>query len=135
MVDAPSIGKKTARRLQDVGVNTVQDLLEADAEIMAAELNTRYITEEVVADWQLQSQLVCQIPNLRGHDAQILVACDRADPDLIAEEDPQVLLAEVEAFLTTPDGKRVLREGTPPDLEEVTHWVEWARQARPLRAA
>ena len=49
---APSIGPKTAIRLAKVGIRTVDDLLNADAETAAAELDVSHINAETLADWQ-----------------------------------------------------------------------------------
>ena len=85
-----------------------------------------------MAQWQRQTQLVCRIPNLRGHDAQILVACGVRAPDQLAEADPAELLSRVQRLVRTPEGKRILRNSPAPDLEEVTAWVRWAQKARQL---
>jgi hypothetical protein len=77
--------------------------------------------------------MVCRIPNLRGHDAQILVACGVTSPDTLATADPAGLLGRVQQFVQTPEGKRILRNSPAPDLEEVSAWIRWAQQARPLR--
>ncbi|HUG67374.1 MAG TPA: DUF4332 domain-containing protein, partial [Pirellulaceae bacterium] len=75
VVDGPSIGPKTAKRFVKIGVTTVQELLDCDPVDVARRLRVRHITAETIEDWQDQASLVCSIPNLRGHDAQILVAC------------------------------------------------------------
>lgn len=135
IVDAPSIGAKTAKRFHAVGINTVRDFLTSDPEDVAAKLKTRWIDAELVEDWQLQAGLVCRIPNLRGHDAQLLVGCDYTDPEQIAEADADDLQAAVTQFAATREGKRVLRSSAPPDAEEVLEWIESAGQARDIRQA
>lgn len=135
VVDAPSVGPKTARRLRRVGVRTVTDLLRLDPERASAKLGTRHITPQVLRDWQHQAQLVCRIPGLRGHDAQILVGCGYTDPDQIAMASARDLLARVEPFSTTSEGQRILRSSTPPDLNEVRDWIRWAQSSRRLAAA
>ena len=135
IVDAPSIGPKTAERFHAIGVTTVEEFLAADAATTAEKINYRRITTEIVNEWQLQAQLVYQIPNLRGHDAQILVACGFDDPHEITEAEPDQLLALVEEFMESPEGKNALRGSGKPDLSEVQDWIEWSRQARPLQAA
>ena len=82
--DAPSIGPKTASRLARIKIKTVQDLLDFDPDQAAEQLKARHITAEVIRDWQDQAKLVCRVPQLRGHDAQILVACGFRDPLEIA---------------------------------------------------
>ncbi len=135
VVDAPSIGPKTARRLNRIGIRTVVDLLRADPDEASAELGVRYITPELLTSWQDQARLVCRIPGLRGHDAQILVACNWHDPEDIAEADAEEMLDVVSRFTKTADGERILRSSKPPDLDEVLDWIAWAAESRRLDAA
>ncbi len=134
IVDAPSIGPKTAERFHAVGVNTVGQLLETDAHRMAESINYRRITADLIRSWQRQTDLVCRVPNLRGHDAQILVACDIEDADQLAEQNAEALFQKVQAFVNSTEGKRVLRNAKAPDLSEISSWIRWARRARGARA-
>jgi len=126
--DAPSIGTKTAKRLGVVGIKTVEDLLSADVTKLVADLDVRYITSQVVKDWQDQALLQCEIPRLRGHDAQFLVGCGYRTRDRVTDANPETLLVDLQAFLLTSDGERLLRVGNEPDLEEVKEWIESAQQ-------
>lgn len=135
VVEAPSIGPKTARRLAAAGIRTVEDLFNADPYAVAAQVKARHITPDVVRDWQDQARLVCRIPRLRGHDAQILVACDCRSVDEVACADARALWQRATEFAATSAGERVLRGGTAPDLAEVEDWIAWSQSARPLRAA
>ncbi len=132
---APSIGKKTAKRLSRVGIRTVEQLLTADPEATADRLNVRHIQTETIIEWQQQAKLVCRIPNLRGHDAQLLVASGYTSPESVAGADADEVLSLVEDFAGTHDGQRIIRGGTEPDLDEVNNWISWAGQARSLKAA
>ena len=131
---APSIGPRTAERLEAVGIRTVRDLLAADPERAAAQLAYRRIKADTIRLWQHQARLVCQIPQLRGHDAQILVACGITDSAALAGMEPGQLDAIVAPFVETKEGQRIVRSSKKPDLEEVTNWISWANQARPLAA-
>lgn len=133
--DAPSVGPKTGRRLRKIKIQTVQDLLDADPDEAAAKLNVRHITPEALRDWQDQARLVCRVPKLRGHDAQILVACGYRDPLDISTAPTAELLDAAVQFSETRDGQRVIRSGRVPDQEEITRWQAWAGQARDLKAA
>ncbi|MCO6457332.1 MAG: DUF4332 domain-containing protein [Pirellulaceae bacterium] len=135
IVEAPSIGSKTARRLERIGIATVADLLRADPEQAAQQLAAGHIDAATVTAWQTQARLVCRTPNLRGHDAQLLVACDVHSPEDLAALEAEELLPLVESFADSPEGQRVLREGKRPDLAEIRRWRQWAAQARPLQAA
>jgi hypothetical protein len=132
---APSIGAKTARRLEALGIRTVNDLLQCRPDQVAKKLNASFITPEVLERWQRQAELVCRVPGLRGHDAQMIVGIGIDDPQSLARQAPDTLLEDVERFLSTSEGERVLRGGTPPDLDETTEWIQAARRARPLQAA
>ncbi|QDT35827.1 hypothetical protein Pan189_01800 [Stratiformator vulcanicus] len=135
VVDAPSIGPKTASRLEGVGIRTVADLLGANATGVAARLGVTYITAEVFRDWQRQARLCCQIPNLRGHDSQILVACGVTDPTDLVALDAEELFELVAPFCESEEGQRILRSGKSPTVEEVGDWIDWSQSARPLKAA
>jgi len=131
----PSIGPKTAERLQAVDIQLVADLLQADPDEVAARLNEQRMTPETVRRWQLQAQLVCRIPNLRSHDAQILVACGVEDPAKLATLDAGKFLRQVTRFVETKEGQRILRNAKRPDLVAVTAWIQWSANARQLKAA
>lgn len=132
---APSIGSKTAARLARVGVETVDNLLESDADTLATLLDNHRITPTVIEEWKAQAALVCTIPRLRGHDAQILVACGKNDADEIVDLSPEQLFSVVQPFCDTTEGTRIVRSGRKPDLREVTDWISWAQQSRSLEAA
>jgi len=133
--DAPSIGPRTAERFGTVGIKTVADFLQADPEATAKRLDYRRINADAIRRWQQQTALACRIPQMRGHDAQILVACGITDPEALAKMDAQALWEEVEPFVKTNEGKRIIRNGKAPDFEEVYSWIQWAGHARELRAA
>lgn len=132
---APSIGEKIAARLARVGVQTVDDLLNSDAQTLATLLDNRQISATNIEQWKSQSALVCTIPRLRGDDAQILVACGKNDVNQIADLSPEQLFAVVQPFCDTSDGAKLVRSGRKPDLKEVTNWISWAQQSRVLKAA
>ena len=131
VVDAPSIGPKTAERLHAIGILTVADLLRADPQQAAAKLGNP-AANTVIREWQAQTALVCRVPNLRGHDAQFIVACQIQTAEQLRTCEPQQLLQRVNAFVKTSPGQRLLRGGKAPDLAEVTEWIVAARDARQL---
>ena len=132
---APSIGPRTVQMLEAIGIRTVEDLMNMSADRISEKLSHRRMTPQVIQQWQLQSRLVCQIPELRGHDAQILVACGITTPEALAGQNPANLLAIVGPFSDTSEGERIIRDGRKPDLAEVTEWVQWAANARAFKAA
>jgi hypothetical protein len=135
VVQAPSIGPRTAELLHGAGVRTIEELLSVTAERLSEKLNQKRVTSEVVRRWQVQAQLVCRIPELRGHDAQILAACGITSPELLAGRSAEELLSAMRPFLESAEGRRILRNQDGPDLQEVSEWIQWAANARPLRAA
>lgn len=132
---APSIGPRTAQMLEAIGIRTVEDLMNMTPERISEKLSHRRMTPQVIQQWQHQARLVCQIPELRGHDAQILVACGITTPEELSRQNPATLLAVVEPFSNTKEGERIIRSGRKPDLAEVTEWVQWAANARAFKAA
>jgi Domain of unknown function (DUF4332) len=135
VVHSPSIGPKTAQRLANADIHTVADLLAADPVATARELAAKSVTPEVIQSWQRQARLVCLVPQLRQHDAQILVGCGFTRAEQIAEMRPEDLLTRVTAFCATAAGQRILGENARPDLALVTKWIGRAGQRRKLDAA
>lgn len=135
VVDAPSIGARMAERLNAVGIHTIDDLLNADAETVASELDHRRVDADTVLQWQQQATLVCRVPSLRGHDAQLLVAAEVTTPEELAVSDADELFGIVDTIARSNEGKRIIRGGKLPDLEEVTDWISNGNQHRELMAA
>jgi uncharacterized protein YhaN len=135
IVDAPSIGPTTARKLARIGIQTVAEFMNRDPLVIAQRLDDRRISADTVLAWQQQAGLMLHVPGLRGHDAQILVACGIIDPVMLSHAEPEALFAKVGPFIATPEGQRLVRSARSPDLNEVSDWIDWARRARTLRAA
>jgi hypothetical protein len=135
VVDAPSIGPRVAEKLETIGINTVEQFIVASAEMLASRLDTKRVDAATIRNWQDQARLVCRIPNLRGHDAQLLVACKVTSPEELARMSVSSLLAEVTTVAKSTEGQRMLRGSQAPDLAEVTDWIDWATNSRSLSAA
>lgn len=135
LVQAPSIGHKTANRFERIGARTVADFLNLDPDDAARRLNVRHIDADTIRSWQAQARLACRVPNIRGHDAQLLVACGVTEPEDLASHDPDELLSAVHQFCATADGQRILRSSPKPDLAEIRRWIASASHSRALRAA
>lgn len=132
---APSIGPRTAERFEKVGVVTIADFLRQTADSMATKINYKRISADVIRQWQSQTRLVCRIPNLRGHDAQLLVACGITEPEDLASMNPEKVYGIVGPFSETKEGLKIIRSGKKPDLAEVKDWIDWASNHRNLQAA
>ena len=135
VVDAPSIGPRMAERLHGLGIYTVDDLLSADPQDVAIGLKHRRIDADTIRAWQHQATLVCRIPMLRGHDAQLLVLAEIVTPEELAVQDASALYHVIDPISRSKDGKRIIRGGKLPDLAEVTEWIQYAGQNRELVAA
>jgi predicted nuclease with TOPRIM domain len=133
--NAPSIGPRMAERFAEIGISSVREFLEAKPEELVRKLKLRRLDQRTLQDWQHQARLVCRIPNLRGHDAQLLVACEIADPESLLRHSAKELLAKVSPFANSKEGQRILRSSPPPDLAEIQDWLDWAKQHRPLQVA
>ncbi len=132
---APSIGPVRAEQLKAIGVETVAHLLAADPEDLAERLDDSRVDAATIVAWQHQSGLMCRIPGLRGHDAQVLVGSGFTSAEEIAGMKPADLLQFVDPFCDTQEGQRALRGSARPDLAEVTQWVQGARQRRAVEVA
>lgn len=131
VVDAPSIGPKTASRLEKVDIYTIGDLLDADAGETAVALNVRYIKTDTLLDWQDQTRLMVDAPGLRVLDSQILVGAGIRSVDDLAKASAKSVLNAATSFLETPKGARVLWGGeNNVDKHEVESWIGLAKAAR-----
>lgn len=129
VVDAPSIGRKTAKQLARAGVTTIGDLLDCDAEMVELELNVRHITSEAIRIWQDQTQLMMDVPGLRVHDAQLLVGAGITTREDLANASARTIFELAMEFLSTPEGERVLRDDQVLHEDEVEEWIEMAQDA------
>jgi predicted flap endonuclease-1-like 5' DNA nuclease len=136
LADAPSVGNRTAQKLEAIGIRTVTQLLARDPEDVALRLKLGHIKPDTVREWQIQARLACRVPNLRVLDVKILVACGILEPEDLAKCEALELLDRVDLFISTSEGQRAIRGGGhQPDLDVVTGWIESARHARTLKAA
>ncbi|MGB7343292.1 MAG: DUF4332 domain-containing protein [Pirellulaceae bacterium] len=128
LVDAPSIGPKTAKRFARIGVTTVAQFLAASADQMATRIDTRWITAEKIGDWQAQARLVCDVASLCGYKSQLLVAVGVRKSDTLARQVPAELCELIGDFTQTSDGQRILRSSNTPELDDVRLWVSDAQE-------
>ena len=129
VVDAPSIGPKTADRLRSIGIHTVNDLLSSSASAATATLQQRWITDELFTAWQQQAALACAIAGLRGIDAQLLVGIGICTVEELAVTDAWSALQLMTDYARTSQGERIVRSSRLPDLNRVAGWVVAAAAA------
>lgn len=127
---APSIGKKTAARLEAIGVKTVADLLAADPAVVARKLNDSRLPAETVTDWRDQARLLTEIAGLTQAFSVMLVAAGFRDVASVACVDAETLRDAMDRAAADPRVKRALRSSKPPELARAVKIVEAARAAR-----
>jgi Domain of unknown function (DUF4332) len=132
VVDAPSIGPKIALKLNAVGIDTVGDFLNAHPIALASRLQSSVMTPEVLAEWQDQTRLMCELPDLRATQAKLLVGAGYKSVDTVAAAEPDQLCADILRYALTPEGQRLLRDGHAPDVEQIRAWAD---NARAIKAA
>jgi hypothetical protein len=109
--------------------------MSADPQQLATQLNNRRISAQTIKEWQWQAGLVCRVPELRGHDAQVLVACGITSAEDLARLTAEELWTRVRPFIDTIECKRIIRSGKMPDPQEIANWIRWSQNARTLQAA
>ncbi len=135
LVDAPSIGPKTARRFAKINIHTVGDFLKADLDDMVSQLKTRWIHRDLLNDWQDQARLVCQVPVLCGYKSQLLVAVDCRSREQLAQSNAFDLSQQIDALAQTSEGSRILRSSSVPTRDDIAEWITCAAGPTSSQAA
>jgi predicted flap endonuclease-1-like 5' DNA nuclease len=130
VVDAPSIGPKTAARFEVIGVKTVDDFLHLTPEEAAKQIKASHINAQVIKDWQAQALLACTVPDINAVAAQLLVGAGCSTAEELAQADVNSLFGLVQQFANTKDGVSILRNSAPPDEGKVAAWVAAAKNAK-----
>ncbi|MBS0384236.1 MAG: DUF4332 domain-containing protein [Proteobacteria bacterium] len=126
---APSIGPKTAKRLEAVGVRTIADLLAASADDKQRQIGARHISAQTIRDWQSQALLACTVPGLKSREAQALVACGVRDADDLAESDAEHLVEGIASWGLSDEGARAWGSAPAPGVDDVATWIERAKRS------
>ena len=129
VVQAPSIGPKTAKRFEDIGVKTIADLLALKPEEGETRIDVRHISAQVIRDWQAQALLACTVPGLKSREAQALVACGVRSAQELIEMDPTQLCDGVARWGLSEEGQRAWGSAPAPTEDDVATWIERARRA------
>lgn len=128
LVEAPSIGPKTAKRFENIGIRTIRQFVSINAEELVERLATRWITLDLIRDWQDQARLVCEVPVLSGYRAQLLVAVGCRTSWQLRTSSAVALYAQLEPFCNTAEGEQILRSARIPTAEDVEAWIDSAKQ-------
>lgn len=128
VVDAPSIGPKTAVHLAKAGIETVGDLIICDPDETAEMIGVRYISVDAIETWQMQATLMMEVPGLRVHDVQLLVGAGISSREDLANASAATIFELAMEFLQTSEGARVLRPGETLEEDEVEEWIELAQE-------
>ncbi len=126
LVDAPSIGPKTAARFYEIGVHKVGEFLAQNAGELAEKLNTRWITADTIGAWQSQTRLMCQLPGLRVRDVQLLVGAGIDSTEALSSRTARDIDSRVSEFGGTTAGLRYLRGAPAPTLDDIHQWRDAA---------
>jgi hypothetical protein len=129
VVQAPSIGPRTAKQLEAAGVKTIADLLAMRPE-EAAQIDARHISAQTVRNWQAQALLACTVPGLKSREAQALAACGVSDADSLAQMDAVALCDGVAQWGLSEEGQRAWGNAPAPTEDDVATWIERARRAK-----
>jgi hypothetical protein len=120
---APSIDAVAASRLRSLKVTHINHLMQQDSNRLADSLGLTNVDASTIRRWQAECRLVCQVPQLRGFDAKVLVGCGVTTPAQLASIHPIDLLRDVEAFLATRRGQQILLSGSSQELSRLTSWI------------
>ncbi len=126
LVDAPSIGPKTAARFAGIGVHTVGEFLAQEAGNLTERLATGWITSETIRSWQSQTFLMCQLDCFKARDVQLLVGAGFTTCEQLSSQPTQTINREVQRFAMTSAGARYRRGAEPPTFDEVRVWRDAA---------
>ncbi len=132
---APSVSRKIAEKLQAIGVETIDDLLNLEPADAVRQLKLQWLDEVRLRSWQDQSRLMCSVPELSAHAAQVLTGAGIYDAEMLRDAEADELLNSIEDFLGSSEGQRFARTGPTPDRAAVVEWIDRASRPRSLNRA
>jgi predicted flap endonuclease-1-like 5' DNA nuclease len=127
VVDAPSIGPKTAKRLHNVGVKTIGDLLSLQPATGAVLVDQRHVSAQVIHDWQNQARLALGVPGLKSREAQALAGCGVCDADELTLLEPEMLAEAIGRWAVAAEAKRAWGDAPLPTADDVANWIARAK--------
>jgi predicted flap endonuclease-1-like 5' DNA nuclease len=129
VVQAPSIGPKTAKRLEAAGIVTVADLLALKPEEGESKIDARHISAQTIRDWQAQALLACTVPGLKSREAQALVACDVRDAQALGRADATQLCEAIAQWGLSEEGQRAWGAAPAPNEDDIATWIARVNRA------
>jgi len=135
VADVLSLGPRTAGRLMQVGVRTVQELLDASPQATAKRIADRRLSAVAIVAWQNEARLLVTVEGLSWEAAQILVAAGFTRAERIARGSPTAVLAAIEAIWSEESATNRFSATLQPAFADVSGWIAKARQAAEKRAA
>jgi len=102
----PVLGSDTRAIFARMGILTIADLMGADSQQIADQLDRDDIQKETVVLWQSHMSLLCHVPELSLNDAQLLTTCGIDSPKHLREANGDQLFSAVESFLASDGGQR-----------------------------
>ncbi len=132
---APSIGPKTAKRLEAAGVRTIADLLALKPEDGQRDIGARHISAQTIRDWQAQALLACTVPGLKSREAQALVACEVRDAQALVSANASYLTERIAQWGLSDEGARAWGSAPAPSADDVATWIERAKRGGAKAAA
>ena len=127
VADVLSLGPRTAGRLMQVGVRTVDDLFAANPQSVAQRLAEERFGAEIIEQWQREARLVLTTPDLPQNATRLLASMGYSSREKIARSTPTELLG---AFETASQEGRIgggLEKNSPPSISELTKWIHCAQ--------
>ena len=117
-------------RLVGLGITTVGDLIDLDAETLTLRLTSLQISVDRLGEWQAEATLLSCVPDLAGPDAQLLTACGIRDTAALSQSDVDTLLTRIRSLAGSARGP--FQHTVPPSREVVQRWIHNSRRARRL---
>ncbi|MEM9588002.1 MAG: DUF4332 domain-containing protein, partial [Planctomycetota bacterium] len=122
LVQAPSIGPKTAARFAKVDIRVVKEFLAADCDELASQLSVSWITSSTLRLWQSQARLMCSLSRLLARHCQLLSGAGYQSASQLADDTAEQIHVRVSRYADTSPGRRYLRGAEPPTLDDVAGW-------------
>jgi len=135
LLEVPFIDRQAVQTLQTRGIHTVTQFIALDAQQVVHQCAPCSLDPKTIQQWQIQLRLVCSIPNLGSHAAQILVGCGFTSAAEIADATSAEMTSLLEDFRQSNEGSHLLQSGPFPDTTLIRDWIRGASKARQSKAA